>query len=938
MRLLITFILTVLLLSLAQAQEYKTVTGTVQISGSGERLPLATVYVEGRGVGTITNQNGSFSINIADSLDGEILMISYVGYQSVRRQIKHLPDTLSVYLEEALVKLNEVSVEGTEETAEEIFQRALKKIQGENGYLKADEFRLDGFYRELHSSNDETTGILECAIQVYDNSVARSFKDIVIPQFRKVYERKQNIDQFIETKEGHNHLLLLLNSGINLIPLAKTYKKSVWKLPLEIESITYFNDRLVYVLSNTNAKRELRVWIDLEDYSVYKNELILKVEASDHDDHAWKKVTADGEKCGAILDHQAYEYRKVGGQMVPYYFFRKFDFRCYDLLKEKVSSSASFSTELLINNIITDGLSAYSADRLKVKKGLINRVEPYDSAFWAYFNDIQTTRENEQLTQKKQLARPVKTGISRNSASKVVSSHNPPLKIGNHSTYEFTRADTLYGSVTPLLSCYDVVYYDLDVDLNLQKEWITGESKIIFRMKSTADKIRVDLFEGFEIKRLSLNDVDLTFERELDLVYINFDKKLAKDSVYTIAISYEGRPLDMDFDIWAGAFLWEEDSEGNYFAQSLSQGYGSKGWWPSKNHIYDEPDSASVSITVPSEMYAISNGLLQSIDTVGNDRKKYVYKVVNPINNYNIAVHVGNYERHDISYMSQNQEDLSISYYFLKQDRDLALDKLSMVPKMLEVYEKYFGPYPFRSDGFKIVQSPYPMEHQSCVAVGQFFDDQLILHETAHEWWGNSVSIADNADIWIHEAFATYAESLYIEETLGYTIGQEYLNAKKADIHNDHPIVGIPGVNHFHYRIEDKYFKGALILNMLRHIVDDDRLWFKTLLGIQEQFKYSQINTSSLLAYFNERLGKDHSTLFKLYLFSLQIPILRWESVNGDTFRYRWENVPDTFDLTVYASDFGLHPSVEWQLASDLPDISIKEQLESKYLIKVIMD
>ena len=208
----------------------------------------------------------------------------------------------------------------------------------------------------------------------------------------------------------------------------------------------------------------------------------------------------------------------------------------------------------------------------------------------------------------------------------------------------------------------------------------------------------------------------------------------ATDSIYSINVNYEGRPLDIDFDIWAGAFMWEQDDQGQPFIQSVCQGYGPKGWWPTKNHMADEPDSASISITVPENLLAVSNGKLASAESLGNGKNRYQWKVSYPINNYNLAVHIGDYEQSHATYVSQNGPDFSLEYFFLKQDQELSKEKLSMVPKVLEVYEKYFGPYPFSEDGFKIVQSPYPMEHQSCVAVGRYFDDQLILHETAHEW------------------------------------------------------------------------------------------------------------------------------------------------------------------------------------------------------------
>ncbi|MGB3587193.1 MAG: M1 family metallopeptidase, partial [Tunicatimonas sp.] len=556
--------------------------------------------------------------------------------------------------------------------------------------------------------------------------------------------------------------------------------------------------------------------------------------------------------------------------------------------------------------------------------------EPYDSAFWQYFNDIQDVTFENKLTDEKLDYAATSTSTAQTEQTK---EYEQELSIGDHSTYEFTRADKLYGTLTPELACYDVNYYDLTLDIDPDEEWIQGTSAIQFTVVEATNRIRIDLFEYLKIHSVRFEGENLAFERDLDAVYVSFPDTLKIGDTAKILVNYEGHPLDADFDIWASGFLWQEDNEGHPFAQSLCQGYGAKGWWPVKNHLSDESDGASVHITVPESLYAVSNGKLIKTETsVG--KSTYYWKVQHPINNYNVAVHIGNYENARSEYISQSGNKLTLDYYFLPQGRELAEKKLQMVPKMLEVYEKYFGPYPFSEDGFKIVQSPYPMEHQSCVAVGQYFDEQLILHETAHEWWGNSVSVTDNADIWIHEAFATYAESLYIEETLGYKIGQEYLNARKSEILNDHPIVGIEGVNHFHYRIEDKYFKGALMLNTLRRIVGNDTRWFSLLKSFQTDFRHSSINTDTLLAYFNSSLGKDYTPFFNQYLRTTKIPTLEIrKSVDGSN--YRWGDMIADFNMPINFKEIEISPSGQWQQANFVFTDEDVDQLQNKYLIKV---
>ncbi|MEM9672248.1 MAG: carboxypeptidase-like regulatory domain-containing protein [Bacteroidota bacterium] len=910
------------------AQDFISISGKVINTNSEQPLSFCSVFIKGKSIGTVTNSEGAFKLNIPEGLREDTLAVTYVGFKNFYQPVSSLPETVTIEMEEAVVDLEEVAVETKRITAEEIFGRVLEKIQQELGYPTND-FKLSGFYREIHSSGSQRTGVLECAINIFDDRLTRDFKEIDIAHFRKIYDRQQNTDQFIEAKEGHNHLLLLLNNGINLIPLANQHKRTIWKLPLEIEKITYFNDRLVYMLSNKSYGRELRLLVDTEDYSVYKNELIMRVDETDHDNYAWRTVNPQGEKCGAMLDHQGYEYREMNGKLFPYYFFRRFDYRCYDLTADTISAKSAFSTELLINQV-EENVVATSVDRLRRKKGLINRKEPYDSAFWQHFNDIQDATSDKKLTDEK-LAY-VATANST-SLTKPRKEYKQELRIGNHTTQKFTRADTLYGALTPDLACYDVNYYDLTLDINPTEEWIEGTSAIHFTVVEATDKIRIDLLEYLDIHSIRFENKGLAFERDLDAVYVSFPDTLETGTTAKIRVIYEGHPLDADFDIWASGFLWQEGSKGLPFAQSLCQGYGAKGWWPVKNHLSDEPDSASVHITVPESLYAVSNGMLVGTET-SNSKSTYHWKVQHPINNYNVAVHIGNYENVRDKYVSQSGDTLTLDYYFLPQDQELAEKKLPIVPKMLAVYEKYFGPYPFGNDGFKIVQSPYPMEHQSCVAVGQYFDEQLILHETAHEWWGNNVSVTDNADIWIHEAFATYAESLYIEETLGYELGQEYLNARKSEILNDHPIVGVEGVNHFHYRIEDKYFKGALMLNTLRHAVNDDKLWFSTLKVIQTDFRYSFINTNTLLAYFNTKLGKDYSSFFNQYLRTTEIPTLEVkENTNG--FEHRWSDTLEEFSIPIIMNEIELKPSTQWQQAGFIFTDENRNQLQDEYLIKV---
>lgn len=923
----------------ANAQsDFKVIKGKIVGNNGNEPLPFSSVFVRGTTIGTVANDNGEFIFNIPIAHKNDTLVVSYIGYQNFYSAVKDIPNAITVRLHEAVMSLDEVSVVDKKVTGNEIFNFAIKKVLAENK-SQADYFLLNGFYREIHSDNDVQTGVVECALEIRAKNVVDEMEDISIPQFRKVYDNKKVNDEFVNWKAGKNHLLLLLNGGANLVSLASNIKRTVWgNRVFTIEKLTYFNDKLVYLLSSKAKGMELKLMVDAEDYSVYRNELIMIAGELDYANYIWAEVNAKGEKCGAILDHQSYEYRYVKGKMLPYYFFRKQDFRCFRLTEKVLAGKSYLSSELLINSVVTDNVQNTASDKLKLQKGLVNMKKPYDSAFWKHFNDIKEVNRDQKLMHEPVAAT---TGVVIAPASNVVAAEpnteRQVLKIGNHSLMQFTKADTLFGQLTPLLNCYDVGYYHLDIDIDTKNQRVKGYSEITFKMTDTSSEIRLDLFEYFKITSIQWEGKDLKFNRDTDAVYIDFDQPLEKGTSHSVKVSYEGRPLDVNFEMFTGAFIWQTDNNENPWIQSLCQGYGAKGWWPVKNHLSDEPDSASVSVSVPESLYAISNGKLVKTETKGNGQVTYHWSVSNPINNYNIAVHIGRYQTSKEVFQSIGGSQLTLSYYYLENDKELAARKLSMIPKMLTVYEKYFGAYPFAKDGFKMIQSPYPMEHQSCVAAGQYFDEQLVLHESAHEWWGNNVSCADNADIWIHEAFATYAESLYIEETLGYGIGQEYLNSKKDKILNDFPLVGVFGVNHFHYRIEDKYFKGALMLNTLRHLVADDKLWFSTLKAMQAEFRHSSIDTKALVNYFNKKLNRDLNVFFDQYLHATDIPVLTIQHTGPQGFRYKWSKSTDSFNLSLKLADGKmLQPTTTWNTETTYTITSqmIKE-LEDKYLIKV---
>jgi aminopeptidase N len=341
---------------------------------------------------------------------------------------------------------------------------------------------------------------------------------------------------------------------------------------------------------------------------------------------------------------------------------------------------------------------------------------------------------------------------------------------------------------------------------------------------------------------------------------------------------------------------------------------------------------------VPSNLINVSNGQLNWKKESGNF-STYQWKVSYPILNYNISVNAGNYIHWKESY--QGQSVLTLNYYSLKENEGEAREAFKIVGPMMKVYENYFGPYPFPRDEFKLIQAPYPMEHQSCVSVGKDFEEDLILHEAAHEWWGNSISCTDLADIWIHEAFATYAVYLFKESSYGKEQASKYLDYLAKNINGSSPLVGIYGVNHIHYDFGDAYSKGALLIHTLRNLINNDSAWFDLIRNLQRAFKYQSITTPELVKYINDKSGQDFTYLFGQYLYQVEIPRLEIKIKEGEnklSIDYRWQNAKENFAMPVQITiaenkfDF-IYPTTSWK-NMELENLSVnKFKVEPNKLI-----
>ena len=471
---------------------------------------------------------------------------------------------------------------------------------------------------------------------------------------------------------------------------------------------------------------------------------------------------------------------------------------------------------------------------------------------------------------------------------------------------QFSRADSLRGSLTPPRS-YDVYYYHLDVKIDPFKQTIKGSNTIYFTAMQNMQLIQVDLFKNLNISTIRLDgNKKLKFTREYNAVFIDLHEMLLKGSTHRIKIFSGGQPTAAKRPPWDGGIIWAKDSVGQPWVAVTCQGMGASVWWPNKDHQSDEPDSMLISVTAPGQFQDISNGRLRKVSQRGK-WKKYDWFVSYPINNYNVTVNIGNFAHlSDVYIPKQGGDTLTLDYYVLPQELDKAKEQFQQVKPMMDFFYKYFGPYPFVRDGYKLVQSPHlGMEHQTAVAYGNRYlngykgtasseeglkFDFIILHESAHEWWGNNITTNDIADMWVHESFGAYAEGLYVEYRWGYDAGMRYINAKKQSVANDRPIIGPFGVNH--EGSTDMYDKGQLALNTLRHVIANDSLWIDILKGLNEKFRYQTIDGQQVIDYISKRAGMDLGYFFDQYFRHSQLPTLVVNLVKqGDDVKaqYHWK-------------------------------------------------
>lgn len=476
----------------------------------------------------------------------------------------------------------------------------------------------------------------------------------------------------------------------------------------------------------------------------------------------------------------------------------------------------------------------------------------------------------------------------------------------------YSQADTLRGSLRPERTAFDMIKYDLNIEVNPNEKSISGYNLINFKVLDDQKVMQLDLFENMKIDSIVCDKRRLKYNRVHDAVFIDFNETLSEGTIHSLKFYYHGSPIIAKRPPWDGGFVFEKDTNGNPWIAVAVQGAGASLWFPNKDHLSDEPDSADIKITVPDDLVAVSNGrLISEIQSNKHQKKTYHWKATYPINNYNITLNIGDYV-----HFSDQFKELDLEYYVLRDNLDKAKTHFRQVKPMMECFYEKLGPYPFEKDSFKLVETPYlGMEHQSAVAYGNKFlngymgsdmsgtgyglkFDYLIIHESAHEWFGNSISVKDIADLWIHEGFTTYAESIFVECEYGKKAALDYIHGQRRMISNYKPIIGDYGVNA--EGSSDMYAKGSNIINTLRTLVDNDELWWKTLRKFNSEFAYKTTSTDEVVKFFSQSFNKDLSAFFNQYLYHKRIPELVFKSdKQSHKIKYKWNADVQEFDMPI---------------------------------------
>ncbi len=495
----------------------------------------------------------------------------------------------------------------------------------------------------------------------------------------------------------------------------------------------------------------------------------------------------------------------------------------------------------------------------------------------------------------------------------------------------FTKQDTLRGTITPERSWWDLTYYHLNIKVDPDKKNISGKNTIQYKVLENKSVMQFDLQAPLKMTKAIQDGEELQIKHEGNAHFITLNDNQNIGSVNSLDVYYEGNPKEAIRAPWDGGFSWKKDDNGNHFVATSCQGLGASVWWPNKDHMYDEVDSMLISVNIPKGLMNVSNGRLRKLEEHDNNTVTSHWFISNPINNYGVNINIADYVNFSEVYEGE-KGPLDMDYYVLSYNLEKAKEHFKDAPKMMKAFEHWFGPYPFYEDSFKLVEVPYlGMEHQSSVTYGNQYKkgylgtdlsgtgwglkfDFLIIHEAGHEWFANNITYKDIADMWIHEGFTAYSENLFLDYYYDKEASAAYVIGTRENIGNDKPIIGNYNVNN--KGSGDMYYKGANMLHTLRQLIEDDEKWRQILRGLNKTFYHQTVTTQQIEDYISKQTGIDLTEFFNQYLRTTDIPTLEYKIENKEL-KYRYINIVEKFDMPIQVTVDGkvqwLFPKANWQ-------------------------
>lgn len=482
--------------------------------------------------------------------------------------------------------------------------------------------------------------------------------------------------------------------------------------------------------------------------------------------------------------------------------------------------------------------------------------------------------------------------------------HNPK-RAGKYP--KFDKETILLGENTAIRKGFDVTFYHLDLDFNPEKKSLGGWVEVKARARGAIDSIQLDLDQPLQIEELRWQTRDgksLNYKRDYRAIFIQLPEKLSANTFFSVHVKYRGKPVIARKPPWAGGTVWKKDNQNFHWAGVACETEGASIWFPCKDHTSDEPDSVAMRFTVPGkDLVAVSNGVLEGVQTNETSRT-FNWRVHYPINTYNITFYLGNFTEINDIYTGIKGKELKLSYYVLKPNEEKALSHFKQVHRQLKAYEQIYGEYPWYKDGFRLIESPYAgMEHQTAIAYGNGYkndlngkEDYIILHEMGHEWFGNSITAADLAHVWLQEGFTTFGEYLYLEKEYSPQEAFNHLLFYRFTIKNKRPLVGPADRRYFSYKDGDVYVKGAWMLYSLRNTIKDDSLFFNIIKTFYTENKMRVVRSQDFVDCVNRMTGKDYNWFFNQYLYQRKAPFIEAQLGKDGTFYYRWTDTNADFN------------------------------------------